>query len=279
MHRSLWIAVGVISVCALLLLAVGLSPSAGEQVGTPAPTVNVMATVTTTTTTTTIAPTTTTTTLPPPPDKLSDPLLEPPTPPATPCTYYNDAAFIGDSVSEALRICAANGELGQPVFLTKVSYSIYHAAHGTMLLNYNGEQMAPEDALAAAGVKKVFMMLGTNDIGAYGIERTLKNWETVTARIRETCPDITIYIQSCTPIYKGGEKGALNNKNMDAYNLRLKAFAEEHGYRYVDIAAYFKDGYGGMAQRYTSDEYVHLNGKGVTVWINALRVYAETASE
>ena len=39
-------------------------------------------------------------------------------------------------------------------------------------ISYQGKQYSPEDALEAAGVNKVIVMLGFNDIALYGIECT-----------------------------------------------------------------------------------------------------------
>ncbi len=206
------------------------------------------------------------------------PVIFPPEPSGKPCTFYNDAAFIGDSVSVMLTWYAqGTGLLGDPLFLTKECYGIAHAVGGSMLFDYNGTQMAPEDILAAAGVKKVFIMLGMNDIG-YSTDYIMNGWRTVIGRIREKCPDIKIYIQSCTPIWTGGERGALTNENMNMFNGRLKEVAEELGCTFVDVAPYFKDSTGGLATEYCSDSYVHLTNAGVAAWTKFLIAYGEAAS-
>ena len=43
------------------------------------------------------------------------------------------------------------------------------------------------------------------------------------------CPDIEIYIQSMTPVWTGGEVGGLNNPNVNAYNVKLREFAQQNG--------------------------------------------------
>ena len=101
----------------------------------------------------------------------------------------------------------ANDVLGDVQFLVRGSYSAFHAVNHTMLMNFRGGSMHLPDAIAATGAKKAFFMLGTNDIGAYGIEKTMANWDTMISSIREKVPDIEIYIQSMTPVWTGGEKG------------------------------------------------------------------------
>lgn len=203
------------------------------------------------------------------------PVLSPPEVFSGPAEFFNDAVFVGDSVSLKLSYYAAtNGSLGSAQFLVRGSYSLFHAVNGTMRMTYRGQEMHLEDAIAATGASKVFLMLGMNDIGAYGINKTMDNWEILLGRIRAALPDVEIYIQSMTPVWTGGEKGGLNNHNADLYNQRLKTFAETNGCRYVDVASYMKDGTGGLATEYCSDSYVHLTDRGAAAWVAVLKDYA-----
>ena len=191
-----------------------------------------------------------------------------------PETFFDDAAFIGDSISLKLqRYHSANGTFGKAVFLTAGSYSVYHAVNDSLFLTYQGQQMSPEDALAACGAKKVFILLGMNDLGMAGVEGTMDNWAKMLQRIREKNPDIAIYIQSGTPIHPNGEKTKLNNANMDRYNELLKAFAKEQDCYYVDIASAMKDANGALKDSFCSDAYVHLTDEACAAWAQVLKDY------
>ncbi|MBQ9082990.1 MAG: hypothetical protein IJY28_05760 [Clostridia bacterium] len=203
------------------------------------------------------------------------PVKAPPETFSGPSSFYNDAAFIGDSVSMMLRNTAiSSGDLGSPLFLTRGSFGVYHAVDGSMKLTYQGTGMYPEEILAAAGVKKVFIMLGMNDLNINGIEGTVNHYETLIGRIQNKCPGIQIYIQSMTPVYTGSERGKLNNTSIDQYNTQLKSLASRTGCSYVDVASYLKDGTNGLASSYCSDKYVHLTPAGARVWIKVLKAYA-----
>ena len=188
--------------------------------------------------------------------------------------FFDDAAFIGDSISLKLQHYQTEfGVFGSATFLTAGSYSVNHAVNGTMFLTYRGQQMTPEDALAACGAKKVFILLGMNDIALTGIDKAIQNWGVLIGRIREKNPDIVIYIQSGTPIIIGGEMKTLNNANMNKYNERLKIFAMENGCFYVDVASAMKDSNGGLRAQYCSDNFVHLTYAGCDAWTAVLRAY------
>ena len=75
--------------------------------------------------------------------------------------------------------------------------------------------------------KKVFIMLGMNDIAVYGNDGAVKNMETVLAQIKEKNSDTAIYVQSMTPIVGTAQNGSLTNENLDIYNAGLGAKCEQ----------------------------------------------------
>lgn len=191
--------------------------------------------------------------------------------------FFDDAAFIGDSVTLKLKnYHLKTGILGGTTFLCAGSYSMAHALGDTLQrdrvwISYQGQNMYPEDALKACGAKKVFILLGMNDIALYGIDDTLERWDRLVSRIREKNPDIQIYIQSGTPIYTAGQIGYLNNNQVDKYNARLVTFAQESGCVYIDIATPMKDSSNGLKEEYCSDAYVHFTDAACKLWVDILK--------
>lgn len=189
-------------------------------------------------------------------------------------SFFDDAVFVGDSISLKLSY-DTSGKLGNAQFLVQGNYGVGNAIYDVLPTTYRGQTYENlEDAIAATGAKKLFIMLGMNDIGLYGIDTTIENWGTLIELIRGACPDIEIYIQSMTPVWTGGEVGGLNNPNVNEYNAKLRVFAAENGCGFIDVAPYMRDATGGLATDYCSDEYVHLTDAGVAVWIKALKAYA-----
>lgn len=204
-----------------------------------------------------------------------EPVLELPEVSDEPCDFFSDAAFIGDSISYSLFVYQnKTGELGNPLFLVRGSLGLQNALMGRLRVYYRGKEMTPWEALEASGVKKVFIMLGTNDIGYYGIDETMDRWTIFLDNIREACPDIQIYIQSLTPMWTEAEQGLLNNENIDIYNQRLEKFADNNDCHFVNIAPYFKDSTNGLAEKYSNDQYVHMCEEGISAWVKLLKAYA-----
>ena len=190
--------------------------------------------------------------------------------------FFGDVAFIGDSISVGLRLRATSTKrLPGATFLARESYSSYHAVNGSMLLTYRGQKMSPENAVKASGCKKVFIMLGMNDLNMYStLDGCIRSMQTMISRIKSKNPGVKIYIQSMTPIVIGSEKGRLNNKNIDQYNVMLKSLAASVGAVYIDVATPLKNSANGLNPKYSSDQYVHLNNTGLDIWISALEKFA-----
>ena len=210
---------------------------------------------------------------------------KPPKEPVDLVQFFSESAFIGDSVTLALRnYCITNTVIGRPTFLCAGSYAVRHAIvdpdpgnQNIVSITYQNTAMRPEEALKASGVKRVFIMLGMNDI-AFGVDYTMNNWKTLIRNIRNECPDMEIYIQSATPIHANNDKDGykLNNANMDIYNQKLEAFCAENDCYFVSIAPLLKDENGDLANAYCSDpnsQGCHLTQAGVLVWIQALQDY------
>ena len=202
------------------------------------------------------------------------PVQAPPEESKVDSSFFDDAVFIGDSVTLKLSYYAASsGELGKATFLTRGSYSAGNAATDGMLLSVQGQELTIEEAVKASGAKKVFIMLGMNDIALYGADKTVENYQTLIGRIQTACPNVKIYVQSMTPIWTGGETGGLTNSNVDSFNQKLEAAVTAAGCCYIDVASYLKDQNGGLATLYCSDAFAHVNDTGSAAWIQVLKAY------
>ncbi len=124
-----------------------------------------------------------------------------------PYTFFDDTVFVGDSVSLKLNLYVSAQRktdstfMGTAQFLTPGSYGTGNelkelGSENSVHPSYNGTEMYLADAIEAMGAKKVFIMLGMNDIAVYGNDGAVKNMETVLAQIKEKNPDTAIYVQS-----------------------------------------------------------------------------------
>ena len=206
-------------------------------------------------------------------------------------SYFNDAVFIGDSISYGFELYVtkkrANGEtvLGEAQFLTSgsLSYgnSLWDVSDESVHPTYNGVKMKLEDAIAQIKPGKIYILLGTNDVALYGVEQTIANADTEISRMLEASPGAEIFIMSTTPKYSPAESdvdGALNNADIDALNVAMRQFAVEKGYNFMNIAPLFKDETGGLAADYCSDTEgmgIHFTSAAYDIWLNFLYSYGK----
>ncbi len=119
--------------------------------------------------------------------------------------------------------------------------------------------------LVLHGPAKVFLMIGTNDLGSGLAGSTvLANIETILSTISGASPEATIYLQSILP--RTNEYAA----RIQSVNAGLAALATRIGVTYVDLAPLFSDNDGAIRPEYC-DDGLHLLPPGYELWADAIR--------
>ncbi len=201
-------------------------------------------------------------------------------------SYFDDVVFVGDSISTGLSYYeAANDVLGKAQFLTSVSLSatnaLWEISDKSVHPRYNGQKMKVEDAIPLTGAKKVYIMLGMNDIVSLGVDKSVRNFTTLCNKILQNAPYVQLYVESVTPRTNQGAKsdnGVLNNKNITLYNKKLSALCQERGWYFVNVAEVMFDSTGYLNRSYCSDPNgmgMHFANAGCKVWVEYL--YTHTA--
>lgn len=210
-------------------------------------------------------------------DILRQPKRLPPNYDAEEVTFFNDAAISGDSITYIMFQWENQQDmLGDPLFLVRGGISINGLVKKFKLLYYQGAESTLENAVAQTGVKKVFIMLGQNDLSYMTIEETMANWAILVERLREKSPEIEIYIESCIPEWR--DDGANNEKNekIAECNRQLEAFCAENDIHFWNIWPYAVDHEDKMPTVYMSPDgsNIHMNKEGCYAWRQMLRAYA-----
>jgi hypothetical protein len=170
-------------------------------------------------------------------------------------SYFSDAVFIGDSRMEGFR--NASG-ITQGQFFTSVGMSLSSMASDNIIQTSDGN-ITVAAALSGGSYNKIYIMLGTNDLGEYDWNVFQEGFISVTKRFRELQPNAILYI--CSVIYVEESKvdsvEYVNNTNVDKINSILLDICEEEGYYYLDLNEIFSNGYGSLIDGASSDG-VHL---------------------
>lgn len=117
---------------------------------------------------------------------------------------------------------------------------------------------------------RVFINIGTNDLSwsSIPIEQLMDNYDKIITAVEENIPNVEIYLMAYYPVnYEAASeemkeclKIRTNEKILRA-NEHVKALAEKHGQKYIDINANLKDEQGRLKAEYTI-EGMHINEDG-----------------
>lgn len=199
-------------------------------------------------------------------------------------SYFDDVVIIGDSVTLKLyyyvldRWNYEEDYLGGVQFLTAGSLgsgnALWTVSDESVHPMYKGQKMLLEDSIPLTHAKKAYIMLGTNDMGIFGIDGSIANYEELLDRILATSPDLEVFVQSVLPMYRYAQLETLNNEIISGYNKALFKMAQRLGHHYVDVASIMQTADGSLPYQYCSDPAgmgIHLTDIACEKWISFLR--------
>lgn len=200
--------------------------------------------------------------------------------------YFDDVVMIGDSVTLKLYYYLLERWNDDPAYLGDIQFltagslgsgnALWDVSEESVHPVYKGEKMLLEDSVALSGAKKVYLMLGTNDVGLYGIEAAIANYNTLLDRIQAKSPDIKFYIQSALPMLRSAQLQDLNNPALAAYNAALYEMTVKRGDYFIDVASVMQTSDGCLPYQYCSDPDglgIHLTDIACDQWITYLRTH------
>ena len=135
------------------------------------------------------------------------------------------------------------------------------------------------DSILAAHPKKLFLMIGTNDLAA-GIspEEIVRNVERLIDRFQTESKWTKIYVQSILPVngkdFKIYRNHYAHEQQIVPTNKLLEALCHEKGVEYLDVWGALADDEGHLDRRYTNDG-LHLMGEGYLAWRDAIKNYVK----
>lgn len=134
------------------------------------------------------------------------------------------------------------------------------------------EALANLEAVIAGQPKKIFFMIGTNDLGTQGIntaDYVLANTRRMVDRVQKESPRTEIYIQSILPSQSGLRTLEVERQT----NAALKALCEERGLTYIDLW----DDLQGILNNTHSMDGLHLKASGYKIWCDKVAPYVNDA--
>jgi hypothetical protein len=184
---------------------------------------------------------------------------------------FNGCAFIGDSLTVGL---STYGYIPEDYTFAQTGISLLKI--NSLQLSTTCGYVYPAQAVAGWQSKHVYILLGINGV-------TWVSDDTAIARYTQLITDILTYsstvedinVISVLPVAysmeakSSVESGRILNSEVDAFNLKLQAMANELGVNYIDVNSSLKDQYGRLPDELTVDG-LHLTQAGYERFRDAL---------
>lgn len=187
-------------------------------------------------------------------------------------SYFTDAVFIGDSRMEGFRNFSG---ITKGSFVTAVGMELENIYSTPQIPTAKGTVLVM-DALKNLNFSKIYMMLGTNELGAYDMDAVKESYRKVLNEVKTyaNCTDPVIYVYSVIyvdePLVTTGDY--VNNTNVDTVNQKILEMCREEGYHYINLNEILSDGNHSLISG-ASDDGIHLNQEYCKKWLDYTRTH------
>lgn len=177
-------------------------------------------------------------------------------------SYFDDAVFIGDSRTVGLSMYSP---FENADYLCDVGMNIYDCLDRDIEFKGNSHTSVRE-MLSARRYKKVYIMLGINEIGS-SATKYFEKYSEVVETIHDYQPDAIIIVQGimCVGKKKSDTHPHFNNPNINERNEMLKTLANNDYIYYLDINEGIADENGNLPEGYSFDQ-IHLYAQYYYLW-------------
>ena len=202
-------------------------------------------------------------------------------------SYFNDTLFLGDSITKLLAGYARDQRqtdedfLGNAQIFGEASMSVKFACldraseNSVSSFRYRGKAVSITELIRATGAKRVFIMLGSNDIDSRAWDTVEEYFATLIDVIHEKCPGVEIVIECVLPVTElFCSENKIKIEHWNTFNGILAGICEEHGAGFCDFSKMLMDEKGYLPQSLSLDRRYHPNTDGVAIWVRGLRLYA-----
>ena len=188
-------------------------------------------------------------------------------------SYFEDAAFIGDSRTDGFLLYSG---IGCGENLTSNGLSIFKLAE-KKALTIDGQKYTLLEALGLKQYGKVYLSLGVNELGYNNDKGFYEAYCKAIDAIRACQPNAVIYIQGLIPLNEDviaatGGASYLTNEHLRVYNDLMQQVAEEKQVVFLDLEPEFT-GPDGQLPADASNDGIHLKKAYCQAWLEYLKTH------
>ena len=202
---------------------------------------------------------------------------------------YKETVFLGDSIMAGIEqyVATWRGQLSRirdATFITSINgVTISGLVADGSGYRYNGEDQTLAQILPTLNCKRIFLLLGLNDLSGANpdVDTIIENYATLVSQIKEIVPGVEVIIMTNTPKQKSDWlpdytiNRSFDNALIDTFVSALITMCNEKGIPYVDVSTPMKDAEGYLPEAYCSDEFVHLTSDGAKVVVKTIEKFVK----
>lgn len=184
---------------------------------------------------------------------------------------FSDVSFLGDSLTQGMELYDTG--LPNAMFCAYKGVGPNAVVNGTTCRRADGESEVPMEALTAQNPRAVYVLLGTNVLGADGdYSGFLTYYRMMLDMLEQALPNAQIYVQSITPVRPEVSEShpGLNRERLMKINNELAAIALEKGCTFLNLWEVLADDNGDLKEEYAQPDGYHVLPEGYTAWVQYL---------
>ena len=179
-------------------------------------------------------------------------------------SYFDDAVFIGDSVSVGLRVYGVvpkkNVLAAQNVGITSFTrdYAVYTTTGSQKKTVFD----AIPEAVPDPG--KIYILIGANSMPGLSNKAHIEYYAEFLDRLQAAYPETIIYVESLTPLAASSSyiRNSFNKTKINEFNDMLYELAKEKGIYFLNVEEALMDKNGNLISDYDAGDGLHLKSNG-----------------
>ena len=191
--------------------------------------------------------------------------------PAVDRSYFNDACFLGDSLTQGMQLYDTG--LPNARFCAYKGVGPNAVVNNTTCRRADGVKEIPMEALASQQPRALYILLGTNVLTSDSDYTSfLTYYRLMLDMISQALPNTKIYVQSITPVRPEVSKKSpgLYKERLCEINDALSAIALEKGCTFLNLWEALADENGDLIEEYAQPDGYHLLPAGYDAWVDYL---------
>ena len=193
-------------------------------------------------------------------------------------SYFEDAVFVGDSLTEGLREYSGieNAIANIATFVSAKNQTPKSFLEGVIVFpdGYRPTQNGVE-AIVSENPAKVYITLGTNALTFMNREQLIYYYDQLLTALQEQLPDTIFYVCSITPttVEEASRRPVFIYDAVYAANNEIAMLATLKGMHYINLHEALSGDDGYLKPEYAYSDGIHLKPEAYTVWINYLMTH------